>query len=646
MSKKIIDIIRLLSAEQVQAANSGHPGLPLGAAPAAYTLYAKSMKYSPNNPRWINRDRFVLSAGHGSALLYSMLHLFSSGLSIDDLKQFRQKGSKTAGHPEMDLTPGVDMSTGPLGQGIANAVGLALAEAKLAQKFNTEDFKIIDHYTFVLHGDGCLMEGVSYEAASLAGHLGLGKLIMLYDSNNITIEGDTGIAFSENMQQRFESMGWDYFFVEDGNDVEAIAAAVEQAKHTEKPSLIEVKTRIGYGAKSVEGSAKAHGAPLGEIGMKELYDFIGVEGRNPFEVSDEIYEELAPLRATLNAEEAEWHERVKAYKSTHPELGAEFELWTKGHPEIEIEMELKPAATRVSGGTALNDVFRQIPGLTGGSADLAPTNGTEIKGSPYIRKGEYLGANIHFGVREHAMGAITNGMLAHGGLRTFAATFLSFSNYMSPTIRMAALMELPNVFVFTHDSIGVGEDGPTHQPVDQLPSLRAIPRLQVYRPADSREVKAVYELAFNDREHPSAIVLSRQNLPLLDCTSVEDAKKGAYIVYESEKPAVNLVATGSELELALKTAEILGGRGVKCRVISMPSMELFERQPDEYRSKVFSKSLPCVSIEASSTYGWKKYADLCFGVDDFGISAPGKEVFEHFGLTADGIAERIVAYLE
>lgn len=646
MSKKIIDTIRLLSAEQVEAANSGHPGLPLGAAAIAYALYAKSMKYSPNNPKWLNRDRFVLSAGHGSALLYSVLHLFSSGVGIDDLKAFRQKGSKTPGHPESDLTPGVDISTGPLGQGIANAVGLALAEAKLAQKFNRDDFPLIDHYTYVLHGDGCLMEGVSYEAASLAGHLGLKKLIMLYDSNRITIEGDTDITFTENIQARFESMGWDYFYVEDGNDVEAIANAVETAKTTDKPSLIEVRTVIGFGAKSVEGKAKAHGAPLGETGMKELYASVGAEGRTPFEVEDEIYAELQTLRTTLNAEEAHWHERLKEYKSKYPELGTEFELWTKGNADCSIEMEYQPAATRVSGGIALNRVFAQYPNLTGGSADLAPTNGTELKESEYISKGNYLGANLHFGVREHAMGAITNGMAAHGGLKTFAATFLSFSNYMSPAIRMAALMGLPNVFVFTHDSIGVGEDGPTHQPVDQLPALRAIPRLNVFRPADAKEVAAVYETAFSQKEQPSAIILSRQNLPLLDGTSKEAAKKGAYIIYEDEKPAVNLVATGSEVETVLKAAELLKEKEIQVRVISMPCAEVFERQPDEYKNKVFSKSTPCISVEASSTLGWKKYADLAIGVDDFGISAPGKEVYAHFGLTPEAVAERIADFLE
>lgn len=646
MSKKIVDAIRLLSAEQVEAANSGHPGLPLGAASIAYTLYAKAMKYSPGNPKWFNRDRFILSAGHGSALLYSVLHLFSSGLTIEDLKAFRQSGSKTPGHPEMHVTAGVDISTGPLGQGIANAVGFAIAEAKLAQKFNRDEFKLIDHYTYVLHGDGCLMEGVAYEAASLAGHLGLNKLIMIYDSNQITIEGSTDIALSEDMKTRFESMGWDYFLVEDGNDIDSIEKAISAAKTTDKPSLIEVKTRIGFGAKSVEGTAKAHGAPLGEKGMTELYESIGVSERVPFEVSDEVYEELQELRSSLNAEENEWHERLKEYKNKYPELGCEFDLWTKSGEVPEIEMDYVPAATRVTGGVALNKVFERMPNLIGGSADLAPTNGTELKTSSYIKKGDFSGANIHFGVREHAMGAIANGMLAHGGLRTFAATFLSFSNYMMPAIRMAALMDLPNVFVFTHDSIGVGEDGPTHQPVDQLPALRAIPRLHVFRPADAREVAAAYEMAFGEKNHPSAMILSRQNLPLLEGTSKEDAKRGAYIIYEGEKPEVNLVATGSEVELALKVVDFLKEKDISCRVISMPCIEVFEQQAAEYKNKVFSKSTPCVSIEASSTFGWKRYADLTIGVDDFGISAPGKVVFEYFELTPEKIALKIADYLE
>lgn len=645
MSKRIIDEIRLLSAEQVEAANSGHPGMPLGAAPIIYTLYAKAMNYSPKDPEWLNRDRFVLSAGHGSALLYSALHLFGGKLSISDLEAFRQKGSRTPGHPEKTLTPGVDISTGPLGQGIANAVGLAIAEAKLSQIFNREGYKVFDHYTYVLHGDGCLMEGISYEACSLAGHLGLGKLIMLYDSNDITIEGSTAHAFTENIQGRFESMGWDYYFVADGNDIGAIEAAVAKAKLTDKPSIIEIKTKIGFGAKSVEGKAKAHGAPLGAEGIKELYEFLGVPDRVPFGVGREVYDELEPLKAEKNAEAAKWDAMMLEYGRQYPELYAQYESWL-ADGEAEIELTPRNAATREFGGEALNAVYALKKNLTGGSADLAPTNLTNIKDSSYIQKGDMTGANIHFGIREHAMGAIVNGIQAHGALRAFGSTFLSFVNYMTPAIRMAAIMELPSLFIFTHDSIGVGEDGPTHQPVDQLASLRAMPNLNVFRPADATETAACYEMAFADRHMPSAVVLSRQKLGVCEGTCKESAKKGAYILYEGTKPSVNIVATGSELEIALAAAKILEAKEIMCRVVSMPSMNVFDRQPEEYKNKVFSKSLPTVSIEAASTYGWKKYADLCIGVDDFGFSAPSKDVYSHFKLTPEHIAERIEKFLE
>lgn len=646
MSQKVIDMIRLLSAEQVQEAYSGHPGLPLGAAPIAYTLYGKCMNHCPGSPGWINRDRFVLSAGHGSALLYSVLHLMGYNISLEDLKQFRQFESKTPGHPELGMTPGVDISTGPLGQGIANAVGFAIAEAKLAQKFNRPGFPIVDHYTYVLHGDGCLMEGISYEAASLAGKLGLGKLIMLYDSNQITIEGSTDLAFQEDIKKRFESMGWEYLLVSDGNDVEAISAAIATAqKSTDKPTIIEVKTTIGYGCKRVEGQAKAHGAPLGAEGMVELYRNLGYEGRTAFTVSDEIYEELSSKIQQLNQLEPQWSELLRNYKESYPELGAEFDQWMQGSADLAITLE-EGTATRVSGGKALNAVFQAMPSLLGGSADLAPSNNTEIKGSKYVDKGDFEGNNIHFGIREHAMGAIANGIAAHKGLRSFAATFLVFSDYMKPAIRMAALMELPTVFIFTHDSIGVGEDGPTHQPIDQLTMLRSIPGLTVFRPADSREVAAAYEYAFASKNRPTAIVLSRQNLELLAHSCSSSAKKGAYIVQDAEKPAVNLLATGSEVSLAIKASKLLSEEGIAARVISMPSMDVFESQAPEYKGKILSKSTPCVSIEAGTTFGWNRYADETIGIDSFGASAPGTKVFEHFGLTDRAIADRIKSFLD
>lgn len=644
MSKKIIDTIRLLSAEQVEKAKSGHPGLPLGAAPIAYALYAKCMKYSPNNPTWIDRDRFVLSAGHGSALLYSMLHLFGN-LSMDELKNFRQLGSKTPGHPEMDVTAGVDISTGPLGQGIANAVGFAIAEAKLAERFNTEKYTIFDHYTYVLHGDGCLMEGISYEAASLAGHLGLGKLIMLYDSNNITIEGSTELAFTDNIKERFEAMGWEYLFVEDGNDVDAIEHAVREAKkQLDKPSIIEVKTTIGFGAKSVAGKAKAHGAPLGEEGMRELYDFLGVTGRRPFDVDTEVYEELLDIRNKLSMKESDWFENFKKYKNDEPELAAAFEEWTKRPKELSISIEKEAGATRVLGGKALNKVYDVLPCLVGGSADLAPSNGTEIKNRDYMEKGMYNVPNIHFGIREHAMGSIALGMLAHGGLRTFTATFLSFSNYMTPAIRMAALMKLPQVFIFTHDSVAAGEDGPTHQPIDQIPSLRAIPNLNVLRPADANEVEAAYEIAFQSTDRPTAILLSRQKLQYLEGFT-EKSKRGAYVVKETEGATCTLVATGSEVALALSTANLLEERGQKVRVVSMPSMNIFDEQDKEYREKVLPSNGKTISIEAASTFGWGKYADMSIGIDAFGYSAPGADVLAKFDLVPEKLAEKIDLFL-
>lgn len=647
MSNKVIDIIKLLSAEQIEAANSGHPGLPLGAAPIGYTLYAKAMKYSPNNPKWVNRDRFVLSAGHGSALLYSLLHLFSTGVSIDDLKRFRQLGSKTPGHPESDLTPGVDMSTGPLGQGIANAVGLAIAEKKLAQKFNRDGYDVFDHYTYVLHGDGCLMEGISYEACSLAGHLKLGKLIMLYDSNKITIEGSTDLAFTENIEMRFKAMGWEYILVEDGEDVSKIYEAIEQAKKSDIPSLIEIKTVIGRGAKSVEGKSKAHGSPLGAQGIMELYEHLGVSDRTAFEVPEDVIDELKPLKADLNAVEARWHEMVKQYKEKYPGLGSELEAWLAGPgDDLKIQIEEKPGATRSLGQDALVALYKEMPSLLGGSADLGPSNKTEVKGAGYIDANDFSGANIHYGIREHAMGAIAVGIQSHGGLRTFTSTFLTFSNYMLPPIRMAAMMHMPVVFIFTHDSIGVGEDGPTHQPIDQLAALRAIPRLNVFRPADAREVMAAYEQAFTSKDRPSVIALSRQNLSLLDASSIDDAKMGAYIIRDAERPNVNIVATGSEVEIALKAADILEEKGKSARVVSMPSTTVFETAPDEYKNKMLSKSLTCVSIEAAATLGWNRYADYCIGIDDFGLSGPGDQVYMHFGLTPEKIAERILEHIE
>lgn len=645
MDQKIVDSIRLLSAEQIQKANSGHPGLPLGAAPMAYALWAKQMNHNPKNPDWVNRDRFVLSAGHGSALLYSMLHIFQYGLDMQDLNQFRQFGSKTPGHPESGHTVGVEISTGPLGQGIANAVGFAMAEAHLASRFNRKGFNIVDHYTYAITGDGCLMEGISYEAASLAGNLKLRKLILLYDSNNITIEGSTDITFNEDIELRFKSMGWDYFLVKDGNNIEEISGAIEKAKLTNCPSIIEIKTKIGYGCKSVEGSSKAHGAPLGEEGMKELYSFIEVDGRQPFTLSDDQIKYMDSVVNELGGTEKAWDELYFEYKERYPELCEEFEAALKGQLDSNIPMIEESSATRVSSGKVLNHLAGTSSNLIGGSADLGPSNNSYLKDESFMTASDYSARNIHFGIREHAMVAITNGMLAHGGLRTFSATFFVFSDYAKSAIRLAALMNLPNIFVLTHDSIGVGEDGPTHQPIEQLAMLRAIPNLSVIRPADSREVSIAYRLATESVDRPTAIILSRQTVPLLPNSS-ENAIMGGYIVKDFDDnmcKQVVIIATGSEVHLALEVAQFI--KNLNIRVVSMPSMDIFDNQSKEYRNSILPDGVFKVSIEAASTFGWGKYADYSIGIDSFGMSAPAKYIFEHFGMTKEAIARKIEEFL-
>lgn len=651
MEQRIIDLIRFLSVEQIQKANSGHPGLPLGAAPMAYTLWAKHMKHNPANPHWQNRDRFILSAGHGSAMLYSMLHLFGYGLEMEDLQNFRQMGSKTPGHPELGHTTGVEISTGPLGQGIANGAGFAIAEAHLASIFNKPGYDIVDHHSFVLTGDGCLMEGISYEAASLAGSLKLGKLIVLYDSNDITIEGNTNITFNEDMKARFESMGWQYLYVEDGNNIAEMSAAIENAKaEKSKPTMIEIKTKIGYGCARVEGTAAAHGAPLGEDGIAEVYKFFNAEGREAFTVPEDAAKFMEEIKADLAQPEKAWHELFKSYQEEYPDLAKKYRAYfAKQIPEIIESPEMwafeESSASRASSGKILNFLADNIPNLIGGSADLAPSNNTNLKDKGQMSADDYSGRNIHFGIREHAMGAIVNSMAAHGGIRPFAATFFVFSDYLKPAIRLAALMEIPSLFIFTHDSVGVGEDGPTHQPIDQLAMLRSIPNLNVFRPADSREVSAAYYTAMSSTNKPTAIILSRQNLPLLENSSRE-ALKGAYIVHASDKPKVNIIATGSEVALAIDAAKILDERGISAKVVSMPSVNIFEEQGSEYMAKILQKAVPAVSIEAASTLGWHKYADLAIGIDSFGMSARGDEVFDHFGFTAEKIADRITEFLD
>lgn len=647
MEFRTINTIRMLSAEAVQAANSGHPGLPLGAAPMAYTLWAKEMKHNPLNPEWQNRDRFVLSAGHGSMLIYSLLHLFEYGLSIDEIKNFRQFNSATPGHPEYGHTKGVEISTGPLGQGIANAVGFAMAEKHLAAKFNKPGFPVVDHHTFALSGDGCLMEGISYEAASLAGTLKLGKLILLYDSNKITIEGDTDLAFTEDVAGRFNAMHWQVLTVEDGNDLAEIQAAIKMAKaETEKPSIIIVKTIIGYGCPSKQGSHKVHGAPLGQDGIDEMAEFLNMKDRAAFDVPADVAAHMSALVKTLSGSEAEWKKNFDAYREAYPELAAEYDAWFSGEaPMALLDSEefwnySETTATRSSSGKVLNVLADHVPNLFGGSADLAPSNNSDMKKRTSFSADNPEGSNVHFGVREHAMTAIVNGLQAHGGLRAYGATFFVFTDYMKPAMRLAALMNLPVTYILTHDSIGVGEDGPTHQPIDQLPMLRAIPKLKVVRPADAREVSAAWYIAMTSKDTPVALILTRQNLPALEGSSKE-ALKGAYVISkEDQKVDLILIATGSEVSLAIEAQKVLKADGIDTRVVSMPCQEIFDAQSDAYKAEILTKGVPKLSIEAASTLGWHKYACDAIGHDDFGLSAPANQLFEAFGFTVENIVNR------
>jgi transketolase len=647
MDTKVINAIRVISAEGVQAANSGHPGLPLGAAPMAYTLWSKVMKHSPGNPDWHNRDRFVLSAGHGSMLIYSLLNLFEYGLPMEEIKNFRQFGSKTPGHPEYGHTKGIEISTGPLGQGLANAVGFAMAETRLAAEFNKPEFPIVDHYTFALSGDGCLMEGISYEAASLAGTLKLGKLILMYDSNKISIEGSTDLAFTEDVGMRFEAMHWQVLTVEDGNDVAAIQEALEAAKaETEKPSIIIVKTIIGFGVASKQGSHKVHGSPLGDDGVAELKAFAGWEGKEPFDVPADIRAFLKDEVVKLTEKETEWNSLFKEYEKAYPELATAYKQWFSGDAPMEfLESDefwnySEATASRSSSGKVLNKLADVVPNLFGGSADLSPSNNSDMKKRDSFFADQRHGSNLHFGVREHAMTAIVNGIQAHGGLKAYAATFFVFTDYMKPAIRLAALMKLPVTYILTHDSIGVGEDGPTHQPVDHLPMLRAIPNIQVIRPADAREVSAAWYVAMTTKDCPTALVLTRQNLRELEHSSRE-ALKGAYVISkEKNKAELVLIATGSEVALAVDAKEALLAEGIDARVVSMPCQEIFNKQSDEYKRSILLEGVPKLAIEAASTFGWHKYACDVIGMEDFGASAPGEVLFEAFGFTVDNVVAR------
>lgn len=654
LDTRCINTIRVLAADAVQKANSGHPGAPMGMAPMAYALWQKEMRHSPRNPKWVNRDRFVLSSGHASALLYTLLHLYGYGLTMDDLKAFRQWGSKTPGHPEYGHTVGVETTTGPLGQGVANAVGFAMAEAHLAAKFNRPDFPIVDHYTYAICGDGCMMEGISSEAASLAGTLGLGKLILLYDDNDISIEGNTNIAMREDVPARFAAYGWHVQKVQDGNDADQIAAAVEAAKQDPRPSLIVVPTTIGYGCPAKAGKASAHGEPLGAENLAATKAFLGMSEES-FHVDAEVYAHAAEKVEAGAADEQAWNDLFARYAQAYPDLAKEWDLWHADKLPFDFESDADlwsfdgPAATRATSGTVLNKLAKRVPNFFGGSADLAPSNKSDIKGAGDFSKENYAGGNLHFGVREHAMAAICNAIALHGGLRAYAATFFVFSDYMKNAMRLSALMKLPVTYILTHDSIGVGEDGPTHEPIEQLAGLRATPNLLVFRPADGKETTAGWEVALTSGL-PTCLVLTRQNLPQYEGSGTA-ALKGGYVLADSDKPTPDaiLMASGSEVEQAMGAKALLKEQGVDVRVVSMPCMELFDEQDAAYRESVLPAAVRArVAVEAGATMPWYKYVGLdgaVIGLDHYGASAPAKLLFEQFGFTAQHVCEETLRVL-
>lgn len=652
VDKLSINAIRILSADAVQKAKSGHPGLPLGCASIAYELWARHMNHNPANPDWLNRDRFVLSAGHGSMLLYSLLHLYGYGnLTLEDLKEFRQLNSKTPGHPEYRHTVGVEATTGPLGAGMGMAVGMAIAEKHLAAIFNKEDYPVIDHYTFALGGDGCMMEGISSEALSLAGTLGLSKLIVLYDSNNISIEGSTELAFTEDVEMRMKAFGFQTLTVKDGNDIAAIGNAIEEAKaDKERPSFIKIHTEIGYGCPNKQGKASAHGEPLGEDNVKALRENLQWPSQEPFYIPDEVYENYRELRESLTQKAGKWGKMFEEYCTKYPEMKELIDVYFNSDNEKLLEnntefwqRDEKPEATRNISGRLLSMMKDIIPNLIGGSADLAPSNKTYMEGMGDFSKENPVGRNIHFGVRELAMGAIGNGITLHGGLHSYVATFLVFSDYVKPMARLSSIMRIPATYVYSHDSIGVGEDGPTHEPIEQLAMLRAMPNMNVFRPCDAVETAAAWYSALTSKETPTAIVVTRQNLAPMEGSSKE-ALKGGYILEDCEGvPDIILIATGSEVELAVEASRILENKGRKVRVVSMPCMDIFEEQSEEYKETILPRAVTRrVAIEALSTFGWERYVGLegkIVGMTSFGASGPYKKLFEYFGFTADEIVK-------
>ena len=650
IDNKTISSLRMLSVDMIEKAKSGHPGLPLGSAPMLYTLYKDFLNFNPEKPKWINRDRFVLSAGHGSAILYSLLNLFGFDVSIDDIKNFRQWGSKTPGHPEYGDTDGVDATTGPLGQGITMAVGMALAEAHMRSHFTVDGWSPVDHYTYALVGDGCLMEGISHEAASFAGSFKLGRLIVLYDSNNISIEGNTDITFHDDTLKRFEAYGWHTQRVEDGNDIEKIKEAIENAKKNERPSIIEVKTVIGFGAGSVEGSEKSHGAPIGEDNRKALVEKIKWTETEEFTVPEDVKENAAKIVEEKKKVYDEYKKKLQEYESKNPDKYREYIDWIHFKHEADLSKLLdskEKDATRSASGAALQEVAKAIPNMIGGSADLGPSNNSQIKDSGFISSSDYNERNIHFGVREFAMAAISNGIALHGGLKPFCATFFVFSDYMKPAMRLAALMNLPVTYILTHDSIGVGEDGPTHEPIEHLAMLRSLPNFSVIRPADFNETVHAWEVA-QKATKPTALILSRQKLETLKMES-ENLKYGAYIAKtEKDKLDLVVVATGSEVGVTMEASKILEDKGYGVRVVSMPSWDLFDEQDEEYRESVLPCGVKTASVEALSTFGWDKYTKggLKIGLDRFGASAPDSELFEHFGFTPEKIADKLESFIK
>ena len=659
IEQKSVNAIRVLAADTVQKANSGHPGMPLGSAAMAYELWANHLTHNPKNPKWVNRDRFILSAGHASSLLYSLLHLFGYGLTIEDMKNFRQDNSLTPGHPEYGHTVGVEATTGPLGAGMGMAVGMAMAQAHMAATFNTEDYNIIDHYTFVLGGDGCMEEGISSEAFSLAGTLGLSKLIVLYDSNNITIEGNTDLAFTEDVNKRLEAFGFQTLTVEDGNNLEEISKAIELAKAEKtKPSFITVKTKIAFGCPAKEGSESSHGSPLGEENVKALRDNLGWEEQEAFVIPQDVYDNFAQKAKKGQEAEDNWNKLFKAYCEKYPEKKA---LWDKYFAVIDDEKLLncdefwsyedKPQATRSLSGNMINRLAKIMPNFWGGSADLGPSNKTVIKDGGSFSKNNYLGRNIHYGVREFAMAAIANGITLYGGTKTFVGTFFVFSDYLKPMARLAALMKIPVTYVLTHDSIGVGEDGPTHEPIEQLAMLRAMPNINVFRPSDATETAAAWYSAITSKNTPTVLALSRQNLPQIEGSSKE-ALKGGYIIAESikAKPDAIIIASGSEVSLAVDAKKELMEKGFDIRVVSMPCMDIFEQQSEEYKEKILPQTVEKrLVVEAGSSICWGKYLGFkgkSVTIDTFGASAPANVLFKKYGFTVENVVNKALSMLK